>query len=100
MIEVLLGTGIRLGELAALDTVDVDLDAKHLRITAKGNVPQIRFIKTDLRVLLRRYLRERQNHSVPECDALFLSNCGSRLCRRQIAGRISFWVRRAGIRKS
>ena len=99
MIEVLLGTGIRLGELAALDTDDVELDAKHLRITAKGNVPQIRFIKTDLRVLLRHYLRERQKHSGQECDALFLSNRGSRLCQRQIAGRISCWVRRAGIKK-
>lgn len=56
MIEVLLGTGIRLGELAALDMDDIDLDAKHLRVRAKGNVPQVKFIKTDLRTLLRRYL--------------------------------------------
>jgi integrase/recombinase XerC len=48
MIEVLLGTGIRLGELAALDIDDIDLDAKHLRIRAKGNVMQVKFIKTDL----------------------------------------------------
>ena len=34
MIEVLLGTGIRLGELAALDMDDIDLDAKHLRVRA------------------------------------------------------------------
>jgi integrase/recombinase XerC len=29
MIEVLLGTGIRIGELEALDIDDIDLDAKH-----------------------------------------------------------------------
>ena len=99
MIEVLLGTGIRLGELTALDMDDIDLDAKHLRVRAKGNVPQIKFIKTDLRTLLRRYLAERRRHGRPEMEALFLSNRDGRLCQRQIANRLSHWLRRAGIEK-
>ena len=99
MIEVLLGTGIRLGELAALDMDDIDLDAKHLRVRAKGNVPQVKFIKTDLRTLLRRYLAERRRHGRPEMEALFLSNRDGRLCQRQIANRLSHWLRRAGIEK-
>jgi site-specific recombinase XerC len=37
MIEVLLGTGIRLGEQAVLNIDDIDPGAKHLRIRAKGN---------------------------------------------------------------
>ena len=99
MIEVLLGTGIRLGELAALDMDDIDLDAKHLRVRAKGNVPQVKFIKTDLRTLLRRYLAERRRHGRPEMEALFLSNRDSRLCQRQIANRLAHWLRKAGIEK-
>ena len=99
MIEVLLGTGIRLGELAALDMDDIDLDAKHLRVRAKGNVPQVKFIKTDLRTLLRRYLAERRRHGRPEMEALFLSNRDGRLCQRQIANRIAHWLRKAGIEK-
>ena len=99
MIEVFLGTGIRLGELAALELDDVDLDAKHLRVRAKGNVPQVKFVKTDLRILLRRYLNERRRHGDPECEALFLSNRATRLCQRQIANRISHWIRKAGIDK-
>ncbi len=99
MIEVLLGTGIRLGELTALDMDDIDLDAKHLRVRAKGNVPQVKFIKTDLRTLLRRYLAERRRHGRPEMEALFLSNRDGRLCQRQIANRLSHWLRRAGIEK-
>jgi integrase/recombinase XerC len=98
MIEVLLGTGIRLGELAALDMDDIDLDAKHLRVWAKGNVPQVKFIKTDLRTLLRRYLAERRRRGRPEMEALFLSNRG-RLCQRQIANRLAHWLRKAGIEK-
>jgi integrase/recombinase XerC len=99
MIEVLLGTGIRLGELAALDMDDIDLDAKHLRVRAKGNVPQVKFIKTELRTLLRRYLAERRRHGRPEMEALFLSNRDDRLCQRQIANRLAHWLRKAGIEK-
>jgi integrase/recombinase XerC len=99
MIEVLLGTGIRLGELTALDMDDIDLDAKHLRVRAKGNVPQVKFIKTDLRTLLRRYLAERRRHGRPEMEALFLSNRDGRLCKRQIANRLAHWLRKAGIEK-
>ena len=99
MIEVLLGTGIRLGELTALDMDDIDLDAKHLRVRAKGNVPQVKFIKSDLRTLLRRYLAERRRHGRPEMEALFLSNRDGRLCQRQIANRLAHWLRKAGIEK-
>jgi integrase/recombinase XerC len=99
MIEVLLGTGIRLGELAALDIDDIDLDAKHLRVRAKGNVIQVKFIKTDLRILLRRYLVERWRLGMPDVEALFLSNRGTRLCQRQIANRFAHWMKQAGIDK-
>jgi integrase/recombinase XerC len=99
MIEVLLGTGIRLGELATLDIDDIDLDAKHLRVRAKGNVEQIKFIKTDLRRLLRRYLVERQRLATPDIEALLLSNRGTRLCQRQIANRFAHWMKQAGIDK-
>ena len=100
IIEILLGTGIRIGELESLDTDDIDLDAKHLRVRTKGNVLQVKFIKTDLRILLRRYLKERSRQSTAQCSALFLSNRGTRLCQRQIANRIAFWLRRAGIEKN
>jgi len=99
MIETLLGTGIRIGELAALNTDDIDLDAKHLRVRAKGNVIQVKFIKTDLRILLKRYLRERNRQHTPDGEALLLSNRGTRLCQRQMANRIAHWLKKAGIEK-
>jgi integrase/recombinase XerC len=100
IIEILLGTGIRIGELESLDTYDIDLDAKHLRVKTKGNVLQVKFIKTDLRILLKRYLKERSRQSTAGCSALFLSNRGTRLCQRQIANRIAFWLKKAGIEKN
>ncbi len=99
MIELFLGTGIRLRELVDLDIDDVDLDAKHLRIRAKGGVPQVKFLKSTLRSLLRAYLNERRRQGTGDCRALFLSNRGSRLSERQVARRLDHWLRAARIDK-
>ncbi len=99
MIEVLLGTGIRLGELVGLDVDDVDLDAKHLRVRVKGGALQVKFIKSDLRSLLRGYLNERRRQGPPSCQALFLSNRDGRISDRQVAHRLGHWLRKAGINK-
>ncbi len=100
MIEVFLGTGIRLGELVALDVTDVDLDAKHLQVRVKGGSVEVKFIKSDLRSLLRSYLKERRRQAPPDCLALFLSNRVSRISDRQVAHRLRHWLRKAGIAKS
>jgi integrase/recombinase XerC len=98
IVELFLGTGIRLQELVSLDVDDVDLDAKHLRIRAKGDVPQVKFLKSNLRSLLRRYLAERRRQGTAD-PALFLSNRGTRISGRQVANRIKFWLAKAGIDK-
>ena len=98
IVELFLGTGIRLQELVSLDVDDVDLDAKHLRIRAKGDVPQVKFLKSNLRSLLRRYLAERRRQGTAD-PALFLSNRGTRISARQVANRIKFWLAKAGIDK-
>jgi len=97
--EVFLGTGIRLSELVNLDIDDVDLDAKHIRVLGKGGVPQVKFLKTFLRTLLRDYLKERKRIATGDCRALFVSSRGTRLCARQIAQRLKRWLDKAGIGK-
>jgi len=99
IMEVFLGTGIRLNELVSLDLDDVDLEAKHLRVLAKGNVQQVKFLKTDLRALLRSHLKDRRRESSQDGDALFLSSRGTRLSSRQVARRLDLWLDRAGIDK-
>jgi integrase/recombinase XerC len=100
IIELFLGTGIRLQELVDLDIDDVELDAEHLRVHAKGGVPQVKFLKSNLCSLLRSYLKQRQSWSDGERRALFLSNRGKRLCERQVARRLQHWLEAADIRKS
>ncbi len=97
--ELFLGTGIRLSELVSLDVDDVDLDGKHIRVVGKGSVPQVKFIKSSLRTLLRGYLADRRRTADGGCPALFLSSRGTRLCARQIALRLTHWLDRAGIAK-
>ena len=99
MLELLLGTGIRLAELVGLDLGDVDIDNKRIAIHAKGGHDETRFLSADLRRLLRRYLRHR-NQDVSDSPALFLSNRGSRISNRQVQARFRHWLTWAGIDRS
>ena len=96
MLELLLNTGIRLSELVGLDLGDVDLDGKRIAIHAKGGHDETRFLNANLRRLLRRYLRQR-NQDASDSPALFLSNRGSRISNRQVQARFRQWLTWAGI---
>lgn len=100
ILELFLGTGIRIAELVSLDIDDVDLDGKHIYIMGKGGIPQAKFLKSSLRTLLRSYLKERRRLSSTEVTALFVSSRGTRLCCRQIAQRLAYWLGKAGIQKN
>lgn len=100
LIETFLATGIRLQELVNLDIADVDLDAKHLHIRrAKGGQPQVKFLNTRLRGILRGYLQWRKKQG-ESCPALFISQRGTRLSPRQVGYRFAHWLREAGIEKT
>ena len=98
--ELFLGTGIRIAELVNLDIDDVDLDGKHMRVLGKGAVPQVKFLKTSLRTLLRAHMKDRRRMATADCTALFVSSRGTRLCCRQIAQRLAYWLSKAGIQKN
>ena len=96
LLEVLLGTGIRLSEVVGLDIADVDLDSKRITIHAKGGDTETRFLNADLRRRLRRYVRQR-NQAGTESPALFLSNRDTRISTRQVQARFRLWLQWAGI---
>ncbi|MHB0998515.1 MAG: tyrosine-type recombinase/integrase [Armatimonadota bacterium] len=89
-----------ISELVNLDIDDVDLDSKHIRIIGKGGVPQVKFLKTSIRTLLRTYLKERTKQSPSNIRALFLSSRVDRISNRQVAFRLSYWLSKAGITKN
>jgi len=96
--ELLLGTGIRLGSLVALNVGDVDLRTGALRIRLKGGTEGRVFLNPGLRRLLRRYLKE--NSTQGDCGddtPLFRTNTRRRLGARQIQLRFANRLSEAGI---
>ncbi len=98
MAALMLGTGIRLSELVGLDIADVNLETKHLTIHAKGGRTETRFLGSDLRRWLRKYLRIRADMDT-HSTALFLSNRNTRISTRQVQTRFKLWLTWAGINR-
>jgi site-specific recombinase XerD len=96
MFSLLLGTGIRLGSLVALNTANVNLAERAITITAKGGRQQTVFLNTSLCRLLRQHIdASAEDNGRP----LFSSRIGSRLCPRQVQLRLRHWLKVAGITK-
>ena len=97
ILKIFLGTGIRLAELVGLDIADVRIDDKKLTLKhVKGGHSQERFLNTDLRRTLRKYIRARKK-VLTDSDALFLSNRNTRISTRQVQERMKLWLAWAGL---
>lgn len=96
MLEMLLGTGLRLAELVGLDLQDIDLDQKRMTVHVKGGRTETRFLPTDLRRILQAYMRQRRARPC-DTDALFLSNRYTRISDRQVQTRFHQWLAWAGV---
>ena len=79
IINFLLSTGCRVGEVVQLNKSDVDLDAGELKVLGKGNKERTVYLNDVAIMTLREYLASRND----KCDALFV---GSRLERFQSGG--------------
>ena len=96
IIELFLNTGIRLFELVNLNINDIKMANKKFIIRSKGGFIETRFINTKLRNILKNWLRKRRDNT-NDCQALFLSNRGTRITGRQIERRFTHWLEWAGI---
>jgi integrase/recombinase XerC len=100
LFEVLYSAGIRVSELAGLDTADVDLTSRTIRVTGKGNKQRMVPIGRKAADALRRYRNtlERESGISAEAEgALFRNNRGGRLTTRSIARILETIARRIGI---
>jgi len=91
--------GIRVDALVNINVEDVNLDDKKLTIRTKGDNTMKVFISSQLRVILKQYLKLRRKQP-GESDALFLSNRLTRITTRQVSFRLKHWLNKAGITKS
>jgi len=96
MLSLLLGTGIRLGSLVALNVGDVNLAEGTMTIKAKGGREETVFLNARLCKLLARYIKA---VSATDGTPLFRSRNGGRLGPRQVQLRLKHWLGGAGITK-
>jgi len=93
MFRLMLGAGIRLGSLAALNVGDIDVKAGTLRIRAKGGVEQTVYLNAQLRRGLAGHVRTLAD----DVGALFRSGRGGRIGTRQVQMRFAHWRDQAGL---
>ena len=95
MLELLYATGLRIGELVALNTENIDLERNYVSIDSKRQVP----FDHRLGPILRNFLRnDRLDLLYDESErALFLNRRGKRLTRQGFWQIIKGYAERAGL---
>jgi integrase/recombinase XerD len=99
ILELLFSTGIRIGELVALDVTDADLDRKLIQITGRATRARaVSIAEEGLIETLRQYLDLRADRSLGT-PALFVGRSGTRLTIYSIENIFKKHVRLAEIKR-
>lgn len=95
-VEVLLGTGMRIGEALSLNKEDIDFNLREVKIIGKGNKERMVFFTDRAIEWIRKYLKVRKD----DCPALFVTHCQARRWDKK-AAETSFkrYRDKAGIKK-
>lgn len=92
LVELLLGTGIRLGSALALDVADIDFDHGEIALChTKGNRPTTALLPSPVSQKLQHYLRHRREGPV------FMAG-DRRISTRHVQRRLATWLLRVNIR--
>jgi integrase/recombinase XerC len=97
MLELLYSSGLRLAELAGLDTADLDLADRTVRVLGKGSKTRILPVGKQAIAALRAWLADRASLVKAGQGALFVGHGGRRLGPRAIQRRIGRWAARTGL---
>ena len=99
--ETLYATGVRISELAGLDTLDVDLHAKRIKVSGKGNKERIAPLgEKAVRAIwnYRERLYQETGIALEHGGPLFLNKFKGRLTTRSMARCLDQLVRSCGMR--
>lgn len=99
MFELLYSSGLRLGELIALDFDDGRLDLRQGEVTVTGKGSKTRSVPVGgkARKALREWLAVRASLARPGERALFVGNRGRRIAPATVAARLQAWARASGV---
>jgi len=99
ILELLFSTGIRIGELVALNLTDVELEKREIQITGRGTRGRIVPLSQDVIDGLVSYLELRGDRNGGESTALFVGRSGTRLTIYSIENIFKKHVRLADIKR-
>lgn len=97
IMELFYSSGLRLGELVALDLAAVDLADRTVRVNGKGGKTRILPVGRFAVDALRKWLQERAALAPQDQQAVFISRSGRRLTPRAVQLRVETWSRRMGL---
>jgi integrase/recombinase XerC len=97
IMELFYSSGLRLDELVGLDTAQLDLADRTVRVLGKGRKTRIVPVGRKADAALRTWLRERGSLAAANETAVFVGKTGARLKHRAIQLRIAHWARRKGL---
>ncbi|MGZ8787320.1 MAG: tyrosine-type recombinase/integrase [Thermoanaerobaculia bacterium] len=98
ILELLLSTGIRIGELVALNVTDVDLDRQQIQITGRATRGRVVALSAEVVKALLTYLDLRGERRL-DTPALFVGRSGTRLTIYSIENIFKKHVRLAEIKR-
>ena len=99
MFELLYSSGLRLGELVALDADDGRLDLKQGEVTVTGKGRKTRTVPVGgrAREAMRDWLKARALLAAPQERALFVGARGRRIAPGTVQSRLRAWAKRQGL---
>ena len=99
MAELFYSSGLRLAELAAVNTGDIDPHSKLLTVTGKGNKTRTVPVGAVALHAIERWLQVRPSSADNPGDALFTSGPGRRISVRNIQARLKLQGRKTGMQQ-
>jgi integrase/recombinase XerC len=97
IMELFYSSGLRLDELVTLDTSQLDLPDRTVRVIGKGRKTRILPVGRKAVEALQTWLKERSGLASPDETAMFVGRNGGRLKHRAVQLRIAYWARRKGL---
>jgi integrase/recombinase XerC len=104
ILEVFYASGIRVGELVALDLEDIDLDQKMMRVRGKGKKEREVFLGGKAVSALKAYLERREELLIRAKDkvvheAVFLNQRSGRLSDRSVRQLVDKQIRESAVQR-
>ena len=101
MMMIFLYCGLRISGVRKLNIDNIDLDDNVIRVIGKGDKERVIPLHQKVQEVLREYLNHRDDlFGSTRTDALFLSQRGNRICQRQIANVVDYYVKKTDIDKN